>query len=82
MIFLLLQKIWKTGLWYATGPGNGIQIEKGEHAGRLVIPCNHNLFSDKKYYAHVIYSDDSGKTWHRSNSVKKAGTNEDAVAET
>src|SRR5207249_2425905 len=27
--------------WYATGPGIGIQIEHGEHKGRLVIPCDH-----------------------------------------
>ena len=28
--------------WYATGPGVGIQIKNGPHAGRLVIPCDHN----------------------------------------
>jgi sialidase-1 len=28
--------------WYATGPGVGIQIKSGPHAGRLVIPCDHN----------------------------------------
>jgi len=27
--------------WYATGPGSGIQIEQGDHKGRLVIPCDH-----------------------------------------
>ncbi|MBI9019157.1 MAG: exo-alpha-sialidase [Phycisphaerae bacterium] len=27
--------------WYATGPGAGIQIVNGKHAGRLVIPCDH-----------------------------------------
>ena len=27
--------------WYATGPGVGIQLDRGEHNGRLVIPCNH-----------------------------------------
>ena len=67
--------------WYATGPGNGIQIEKGKHAGRLVIPCNHNDFNNKRYYAHIIYSDDNGSTWEKSNSVKMPDTNEDAVVE-
>jgi sialidase-1 len=67
--------------WYATGPGNGIQIENGKHAGRLVIPCNHNNYKDGKYYAHVIYSDDNGTSWKKSNSVKMADTNEDAVVE-
>ena len=28
--------------WYATGPGVGIQLQKGPHQGRLVIPCDHS----------------------------------------
>lgn len=43
--------------WYATGPVHGIQIKKGTHAGRLVIPCDHTGNS------HAIYSDDHGTTW-------------------
>lgn len=43
--------------WYATGPVHGIQLKKGEHAGRLVIPCDHTG------NAHTIYSDDHGETW-------------------
>ncbi|MFN4260963.1 MAG: exo-alpha-sialidase, partial [Gemmataceae bacterium] len=27
--------------WYATGPGVGIQMRTGPHAGRLIIPCDH-----------------------------------------
>src|SRR5688500_2995752 len=36
--------------WYATGPGNGIQMERGKHKGRLVIPCDHRVkgVADKK----------------------------------
>ena len=34
--------------WYATGPGNGIQLSKGKHKGRLVIPCDHIEASTKK----------------------------------
>src|SRR3979490_1453926 len=37
--------------WYATGPGNGIQLR----SGRLVIPCDHNA-SDGSRFSHVIYS--------------------------
>ncbi|HKS36508.1 MAG TPA: sialidase family protein, partial [Verrucomicrobiae bacterium] len=45
--------------WYATGPGVGIQLR----SGRLVIPCDHIEAGTKRYYSHVIYSDDRGKTW-------------------
>jgi sialidase-1 len=31
--------------WYATGPGNGIQLKRGKHKGRLVIPCDHRVVS-------------------------------------
>jgi sialidase-1 len=56
--------------WYATGPGNGIQLR----SGRLVIPCDHNGHS------HIIYSDDRGKTW-KIGGVAEDKTNESAVAE-
>jgi sialidase-1 len=53
--------------WYATGPGVGIQIKNGPHAGRLVIPCDHNYddATSKKHVSgsHAIFSDDHGKTW-------------------
>ena len=54
--------------WYATGPGIGIQIKAGEHAGRLVIPCDHNYddpADPTKHISgsHAIYSEDHGKTW-------------------
>ena len=56
--------------WYATGPGNGIQLR----SGRLVIPCDHNGHS------HVIYSDDRGATW-KIGGVAEEKTNESAIAE-
>ena len=28
--------------WYATGPVHGIQLQRGKHAGRLVVPCDHS----------------------------------------
>ena len=56
--------------WYATGPGNGIQLR----SGRLVIPCDHNGSS------HIIYSDDRGATW-KIGGVAEDKTNESAVAE-
>jgi sialidase-1 len=74
--------------WYATGPGIGIQIERGPHAGRLVIPANHS-FDDPggnlrggpySHRTHVIYSDDRGKTWRRGGT-SGANTNESQVVE-
>ena len=58
--------------WYATGPGVGIQLEKGKHKGRLIIPCDHRLgvSGDRgDTYSHVIYSDDHGKTWKLGGTV-------------
>jgi sialidase-1 len=62
--------------WYATGPGNGIQL----HDGRLVIPCDYKVIGTHAYYAHIIYSDDHGKTWQLGGSAGPA-TNESAVAQ-
>jgi sialidase-1 len=74
--------------WYATGPGVGIQVEHGAHAGRLVIPCDHsypmtNSAGDKAEVgdgSHVIYSDDHGQTW-RLGGVARPQMNESQVAE-
>jgi sialidase-1 len=41
------------------GPGAGIQLK----SGRLAVPCDHYVAGTKAQYAHVIYSDDIGKTW-------------------
>jgi sialidase-1 len=62
--------------WYATGPGNGIQLR----TGRLVVPCDHIRKGTKAMHAHVIYSDDRGRTW-RIGGVAEEKTNESAVAE-
>ncbi len=67
--------------WYATGPGAGIQIEHGPHAGRLVIPCDHIEADTRHYYSHVIYSDDGGQTWRRGGSSPRPQVNECEVAE-
>jgi sialidase-1 len=62
----------KDWTWYATGPGNGIQLKIGKYKGRLVIPCDHRVGGakpeDKGNWnnagrSHVIYSDDHGQTW-------------------
>jgi sialidase-1 len=53
--------------WYATGPVHSIQIQRGPHKGRLVIPCDHRLSDDGEDRGpngvHTVLSDDHGKTW-------------------
>jgi len=62
--------------WYATGPGNGIQLA----SGRLVVPCDHKVAGTHAFYSHVIYSDDHGKTWKIGGSAGPE-TNESAVVQ-
>ena len=66
--------------WYATGPGSGIQIERGKYKGRLVVACDHSIAGEKGSYSHSIYSDDDGKTWVLGGITEK-GVNECTVAE-
>lgn len=64
--------------WYATGPGNGIQIKHGPRKGRLVIPCDHSYDDPKgnvrngpyEYGSHAIYSDDHGQTWQLGGTIR------------
>ena len=72
------QKNWT---WYATGPGAGIQLDRGEHKGRLVIPCDHIEAETKNYYSHIIYSDDHGATWHLGGRTPEHQVNECEVVE-
>src|SRR5262245_44415407 len=74
--------------WYATGPGNGIQLMRGKYKGRLVIPCDHRVGAnkddkdnwDKAGRSHIIYSDDHGQTW-KLGGATDFGMNECAVVE-
>lgn len=60
---------WMRG--YGTGPGAGVTLTTGPHAGRLVVPCWHSrvptgtdVGTEAKYYGvHGIISDDGGHTW-------------------
>lgn len=69
--------------WYATGPGAGIQIQLGPHAGRLVIPCDHKEPREPggvAFHSHVFYSDDHGESW-RLGGRSAPGGNECEVVE-
>jgi len=58
--------------WYSTGPGIGIQLGSGPHAGRLLIPGDHTypdpqgewMGGHYSWGAQVIISDDHGRSWH------------------
>jgi hypothetical protein len=53
--------------WYATGPMHGIQLTRGPYAGRLVVGANFESYDGvgrHVYGTHLLYSDDSGETWH------------------
>jgi sialidase-1 len=67
--------------WYATGPGGGIAIKQGPHAGRLVIPCDHIEAGTKRYFSHVIVSDDHGKSWKLGGRTPRDQVNECQVVE-
>jgi sialidase-1 len=67
--------------WYATGPGAGIQVERGVCQGRLVIPCDHIEAGTKHRYSHIMYSDDHGQTWCLGGRTPQHGVNECEVVE-
>ena len=54
----------------AVGPGRGIVLKHGPHAGRLVIPG----------LERSIYSDDHGVTWHQGETLP-LGTDETQLVE-
>ncbi|MHC4123850.1 MAG: sialidase family protein, partial [Planctomycetota bacterium] len=77
------QKNW---CWYATGPGIGIQLQKGQNRGRLIIPCNHtkpikNKPINEASADHIFYSDDHGITWQLGGTVPAQKTDEPQVVE-
>ena len=64
--------------WYATGPGAGIQLEK---SGRLVIPCDHIEAKTKRYFSHIVYSDDHGASWKLGGTTPRDQVNECQLVE-
>lgn len=58
--------------WYATGPVHGIQLQRGEHAGRLVVPVYFSPPSNTDRGNALIYSDDGGLTWNLGAVDKQA----------
>ncbi|MBL9174696.1 MAG: exo-alpha-sialidase [Verrucomicrobiales bacterium] len=50
-----------TATTIASGPGAGIQLRRGPHAGRLIIPFNEGPYHQWNNYA--VFSDDHGDHW-------------------
>jgi sialidase-1 len=46
----------------ASGPGIGIQLRRGPHKGRLIIPFNEGPFGQWNVLS--VFSDDHGRTWN------------------
>lgn len=67
--------------WYATGPVHGIQLERGNCKGRLIIPCDHIESGTNKYYSHIVFSDDHGASWKTGGITPQDQVNECTVAE-
>jgi sialidase-1 len=70
--------------WYAAGPCTGIELQRGAAKGRLLVPCNHSQFEPDgsfRLYAHVVYSDDHGRTWQLGGRSPTDGFDECQAAE-
>lgn len=70
---------------YANTPGHAFQFQNGEYKGRIYVAANHSQGPPqeefKDYHAHGFYSDDHGKTFKISESIKFPGSNESIAAE-
>ncbi len=64
---------------YMTGPVHGIVKKYAPAAGRIIVPARCRSPYDKP--AHVIYSDDGGKTWKKGASASYTHENENTVTE-
>lgn len=77
-------KQWKAN-WvqrYGVGPGaGGVQLTKGPHKGRLLVPARHKEQVGKRYIptAHIIYSDDHGETWKLGSNIATYGSETELV---
>ncbi|MDV5143660.1 sialidase family protein [Streptomyces sp. SBC-4] len=49
--------------WVSTGPGHGIQLDRGPHQGRLIVPGDYTASGGTTAGAQLYYSDDGGLNW-------------------
>ena len=71
--------------YYLTGPGHGIQLKHGKHAGRLVMPI---YFQGEggggltgSAHTEIIYSDDGGVTWAHGEPLPNTLGHESVIVE-
>ena len=72
---ILSPEQWSMGF----GPGKGIQLTKGKHKGRLIMPMRLASAETGKGYDIALYSDDNGRTWLQGNPSE--ADNEFQIAE-
>ena len=53
----------------AAGPGIGIQLARGEHAGRILMPFNQGPYGQWKVYA--VLSDNGGQSWRYGETAEE-----------
>ena len=54
----------------ASSPGSGIELSRGPHKDRLIIPFNEGPYGRWQNYA--VFSDDGGRTWTWGDDVPGA----------
>ena len=71
--------------WVGPGPGHGIQLRHGRHAGRLVIPAWSGIEKDvpfgRRQLSYAFFSDDAGKTWQHGKPATVDQSDECEVVE-
>lgn len=75
--------------FHLAGPGHGIQLKRGPHAGRLIIPFWHRSFGPERpakergYCVSALISGDHGATfWQTTPMARGCLGNESRIAET
>jgi sialidase-1 len=66
---------WGEDALWRTGAGRGLQLYRGTHAGRLIIPISvwTRNYHNQSFYSLVIFSDDHGDFWQIGGTVDYAG---------
>lgn len=55
----------------AAGPGCGIQLKRGRHNGRILIPFNQGPYG--KWSVYAVMSDDGGNSWCHGKTAQEGG---------